>query len=97
MSASLKQDICGVDTPGVLVTDIASSRVEQCLPLEVKYACLYWIQHLQKSSEQLYDDDQAHQFLQVHLLHWLKALSWMQKTSEAINTIISLESTALVS
>jgi hypothetical protein len=41
MSNSLKQDICGMHTPGVLVTAAASSRVEQCLPPEVKYACLY--------------------------------------------------------
>jgi hypothetical protein len=97
METSLKQDICGVDTPGMLVTDVESSQVEHFLPPEIKYACLYWVQHLQKSGEQLYDDDQVHRFLQVHLLHWLEALSWIRKTSEAINTITSLESTALVS
>jgi hypothetical protein len=91
MSTSLKQDICGVDAPGILVTDIASSRVEQCLPLEVKYACLYWIQHLQKSSAQLHDNDYVHLFLQVHLLHWLEALSWIEKISEGIFAVFSLE------
>jgi hypothetical protein len=75
MSASLKQDICDVDAPGVFVTDIASSRVKQCLPLEVKYACLYWIQHFQKSGAQLHDNDYVYLFLQVHLFHWLEALS----------------------
>jgi hypothetical protein len=88
MSNSLKQDICGQDAPGTLVTNVESSRIEQCLPPEVKYACLYWTQ---KSSAQLHDNDQVHQFLQVHLLHWLEALGWMGKTSEGILAIFSLE------
>ena len=97
MSTSLRQDICGLDAPGVLVTDIETSGVEQCLPPEVQYACLYWVQHLQKSGAQLYDNHQVHQFLKEHLLHWLEALGWMRKVSEGIHAITSLESIALVS
>jgi hypothetical protein len=92
ISTALKQDICDQRAPGVLVTDIESSRVEQCLTPEVQYACLYWVQHLQKSGAQLHDDDQVHQFLQKHLLHWLEALSLIGKTSEGVLAIISLES-----
>ena len=97
MSESLKQDICGLDTPGALIADIHSSRIERSLPSEVRYACLYWIQHLQKSSIELHDNDQVHQFLQEHLLHWLEALSWMQNLSEGIYAISSLESITAVS
>jgi hypothetical protein len=96
VSTSLKQDICGLSAPGVLVTDVESSLVDERLPLEVQYACLYWVQHLEKSGAQLYDNDQVHQFLQVHLLYWLEALSWMQKISEGIIAIASLESITLV-
>jgi hypothetical protein len=97
MATSLKQDICGVDAPGILVADVESSQVEYFLPSEVRYACLYWVQHLQKSGDKLQDSDQFHQFLQAHLLHWLEALSWMRKISEGILAIISLESIAIVS
>jgi hypothetical protein len=97
MSAALKQDICGLDALGVLVTDIENSQVEQYLPPEVQYACLYWVQHLQESGAQISDNDKVHQFLRDHLLHWLEALSWMRKISEGILAIISLESIALVS
>jgi hypothetical protein len=96
MSAALKQDICGQGSPGVLVTDIESSRIEKYLPSELQYACLYWIQHLQKSGVQLHDNDQVHQFLQIHILHWLEALSWMRKISEGIIAINSLDFIALV-
>ena len=93
MSTSLKQDICSLLAPGVLVTNIESSQVNKCLPLEVQYACLYWVQHLQRSSAKLCD--QVYEFLQNHLLHWLEALSWIGKTSEGILAIFSLE--ALIS
>jgi hypothetical protein len=97
MSTSLTEDICGVTLPGTRVTSIELCRIEQCLPPEVSYACLYWIQHLQNSGAQLHDNDDVHQFLQVHALHWLEALCWMGNISEGILAITSLESIALVS
>jgi hypothetical protein len=97
MSSSLAEDICDVTIPGTYVTEVERRRIEQFLPYEVQYACLYWIEHLQRSCIQLQDNDQVHKFLQRHLLHWLEALSWMQKMSEGILNIISLESIALVS
>jgi hypothetical protein len=69
MSNSLKKDISSQEAPGTLVADVESSQIEHCLPPEVQYAYLYWIQHLQKSNTQLYDNNQVHQFLQVHFLH----------------------------
>ena len=97
MSNCLNRDVCRQEAPGTLVTDVESSRIEQCLPPEVKYACLYWIQHLKKSDIELHDNGQVHHFLQVHLLHWIEALGWMGKVSEGIHTIASLESIATVS
>jgi NACHT domain len=97
MSTSLKQDICTQRVPSKRVANVEGGRIEQCLPPEVQYACLYWIQHLQKSDARLCDNDHVHQFLQAHLLHWLEALGWMGKTSEGILAISSLEAKILVS
>jgi hypothetical protein len=97
MSTSLKQDICGVEAPGMLVAEVERGRVEQSLSPEVQYACLYWTQHLQKSGSQLSDDDRVHQFLQEHLLHWLEALGWMGKVPEGVHNIVSLQLLASVS
>jgi hypothetical protein len=91
MSISLKQDICGQEAPGTLVANVKRSQIEQCLSPEIRYACLYWIQHLEKSKAQLYDNGQVYLFLQEHLLHWLEALGWMGKASEGILAIFSLE------
>jgi hypothetical protein len=96
LSNSLKRNICGQEAPGTLVTDVESTYVEKYLPPEVQYACLYWIQHLQSSGAQLCDNDQVHQSLEVHLLHWLEALGWIRKTSEGIRAILILEGQILV-
>lgn len=97
MSASLKQDICSVGSPGILIADVERSRVERSLPSEVQYACLYWIQHVHKNDDPLCDDDQVHRFLQEHVLHWLEALGWMEKVPEGVHAIASLESFTSVS
>jgi hypothetical protein len=97
LSTSLKQDICNVNAPGMLTARIESSRLEQCLASEVQYSCLYWIQHLQRSGTQLHDNDQVHQLLKEHLLHWIEVLGWMRKVSEGIHAIALLESFASVS
>ncbi|CAG8982452.1 hypothetical protein HYALB_00014077, partial [Hymenoscyphus albidus] len=91
MSKTLEKDICELHAPGYQVTQVESSRLQQCLPPEVQYACLYWVQHLQRSGSQACNGDEAHRFLQEHLLHWLEALGWMGKTSEGIQAILSLE------
>jgi hypothetical protein len=97
LMSSLKQDICGLHDPGALLTTVKTSQVEQFLPPEVQYACRYWVSHLQRSSAHIFDNDKVHRFLREHLLHWLEALSWMQKIYEGIRAIISLESIASVS
>ena len=97
LSSSLKQDICGVDTPGAFVVDVENGRVQGSLLPEVQYACSYWIQHVEKSGTLLYDNGQVHCFLQEHFLHWLEALGWMGKISEGVHAIAALESFISVS
>jgi hypothetical protein len=77
MSNTLKRDICQQKAPGTLAADVESSQRERCLPLEVKYACLYWVKHLQNSGAQVCNEGEVYEFLRVHLLHWLEALGWI--------------------
>jgi hypothetical protein len=97
MSKSLKQDICHVKLPGTAATSVETSRVEQCLPQEVQYACLYWVPHLNQGGVKLCENDCVHKFLEEHFLHWLEALGWMGRVSEGLLSNILLESLALVS
>ncbi|OBT42047.1 hypothetical protein VE00_07428 [Pseudogymnoascus sp. WSF 3629] len=91
MSHTLKKDICEMHAPGSQASQVESGWIDKCLPPEVQYACLYWVQHLQRTGSKVCDGDDAHQFLQAHLLHWLEALGWMGKISEGIQAILALE------
>jgi hypothetical protein len=97
MSQTLKKDICKMYVPRSQASQVESSWIEKCLPPEVQYACLYWVQHLKRSGSQVRDGEEAHRFLQAHLLHWLEALGWMGKTLEGIQAILSLEAHVPVS
>jgi hypothetical protein len=97
MSQTLKKDICEVHAPSSQPSQVESSWIEKRLPPEVQYACLYWVQHLQKSGSQVQNSKETYRFLQAHLLHWLEALGWMGKMSEGIQAIVSLEAYVRVS
>jgi hypothetical protein len=96
MSEKLKRDICSLRAPGALSREVKNERIEERLPIELQYACRYWVQHLQRSKARLYDDSKVRAFLQKHLLHWLEALSLIGKTSEGLLAIILLESMVTV-
>ncbi|KAF2180432.1 hypothetical protein K469DRAFT_278965 [Zopfia rhizophila CBS 207.26] len=97
MSSTLKQDICGFGAPGKLVADVQKDRLEQCLPPELKYACLYWVQHLAQSRHHIKDGGCADMFLQKHFLHWLEAMSFMCETNKRTYIIEELRSVAKTS
>jgi hypothetical protein len=79
------------------------STVRRFLPVEVQYACRYWVEHLehlrppQRGDVGLCDDGEVHRFLQKHLLHWLEALSLMGKMPEGVLMIKALQSMLTVS
>ena len=93
----LRRDICGLHSPGTFADAVESSRIEQYLPPDLRYACCYWVQHFQRSDARLVDDCQIHKFLQKHFLHWLEALSLIGKTSEGVLMVKVLQSMTNVS
>ena len=98
MSSALKRDICGLQMPGALASEVESNTLSRCLPIHVKYACRYWVDHLQRGEIGLCDDNgQVHKFLQQHFLHWLEALSLMGRMSEGVLMITTLHSILTVS
>jgi hypothetical protein len=97
MSAGLKRDVCNLQEPGVLAKEISDQQRESGLPVDLQYACQYWVQHLKRSEAQLQDNDKVDDFLRQNLLHWLEALSLIGKTSEGVHSIMLLESMTRVS
>jgi len=90
-SGHLKKDICNLKMPGIARADIDPAVIESSLPAHVRYACLYWVYHLEQSSALIADSHQAYLFLKCHFLHWLEALSLLGKISESIAMISNLQ------
>ena len=60
MSQTLKEDICEMHAPGSQASQVESSWIEKYLPPEVQYACLYWVQYLQRSGSQVHNGEEVH-------------------------------------
>ena len=92
----LKQNICNLSGPGSSPNEIDDRMIGRCLSSEIRYACRYWIDHLDQAHptdhEQagLCDDGSVHGFLKEHFLHWLEALSLMQAMSEGVLMVAKL-------
>src|SRR5215212_3717379 len=50
MSKCLRTDICGLQAPGTPRSTIDPKIIEDNLPPEVQYACLYWVYHVERSN-----------------------------------------------
>ncbi|KAI0479835.1 putative WD-repeat protein [Xylaria cf. heliscus] len=90
MTNSLKKDMCNLRWPGS--TRPSSKRVDECLRPEVQYACQYWVHHTEQSGDFLQDDDEVHDFLKIHLLQWIEAMSLIGRIDEALINMVLLQS-----
>jgi hypothetical protein len=87
MDSTLRRDMCSLQKPGVRIQE-ATGRVQGSYLPQIAYACEYWVEHLQAGghacSDIVADGGKVHSFFQKHLLHWLEAMSLLQKMPEAI-------------
>lgn len=85
----LKRDICNIQVPGRLRTEIDKQTIDICLPVEAQYACQYWVYHLKESGTNACNN-LVNNFLRRHFLHWLEALSLIGRASESVGLIGNL-------
>ncbi|KAF3193173.1 hypothetical protein TWF225_011012 [Orbilia oligospora] len=86
----LKQDICCLNLPGILRSEIDEETVQKQVSPELQYACRNWVYHQTQSEEIICDDDIVHKFLERSLLHWLEVeslLGDMENTIQMINNL----------
>ncbi|KAF3931223.1 hypothetical protein ABW19_dt0209418 [Dactylella cylindrospora] len=97
MSSQLKRNICNLKSPSAGRLDVDQEVLEERLPSELQYACMYWVHHLIRSKDRLTDSSQTLEFLQKNILFWLEALSLLGKipdiapTFDSIETVIDIE------
>ncbi|KAL8329143.1 hypothetical protein RB597_004737 [Gaeumannomyces tritici] len=87
---NLKRDVCDLRLPGTLRSQIDKKTIDSALPLDVQYACRYWVHHWKESKRKIRDSDFVNRFLTDHLLHWLEALGIIGRIRESIGMVDEL-------
>lgn len=88
----LRENLCDLKYLGQPRREINTAMINERLPPAFQYACRYWVHHVQHSMVRIHDDDEIHIFLRKHFMHWLEALSLMNRIAEAIVYISVLQS-----
>ncbi|RAH46267.1 uncharacterized protein BO95DRAFT_120599 [Aspergillus brunneoviolaceus CBS 621.78] len=91
MKAQVKQNICKLKSYGTQQENIEPRCVNKYITADLKYACCYWVHHLEQSKGLISDSDIL-SFLREHILHWLEALALVGEISEAVRLIRTLQS-----
>jgi hypothetical protein len=89
---NLKRDMCDLREPGTLAQDVSASMIDTLFLPHLRYACLNWVRHVHGSNNTIDLADTITQFLRQHFLHWLEALSLLQKLGDGVEMMSLLES-----
>ncbi|CAG1984567.1 unnamed protein product, partial [Fusarium graminearum] len=90
MRSALHENLCGLSFPGTRRSTLDSSELEERVPSQLQYACIHWAYHYMEGDPKSNDNDQVHDFLATHLLHWMEALSLLGRAKECLNSLKSL-------
>ncbi|KAL9027314.1 MAG: hypothetical protein Q9196_004145, partial [Gyalolechia fulgens] len=91
-SGGLQENLCKLEYPGKPRREIDQTTINDRLSSAFQYACRYWIQHVEHGKVEIHDQDDVHMFLQEHFLHWLEAMSLINRLAEVIEQISVLQS-----
>jgi hypothetical protein len=95
MMGTLKRNIYELPNLGITSREVRTPSPD---PLRsVRYACRYWVQHLEQSKSSINDQGEVYRFLRNHFLHWLEALSLIGVMSESFALVGALQSLIAVS
>ncbi|THW31539.1 WD40 repeat-like protein [Aureobasidium pullulans] len=77
MTRHLRRDLCRLQRPGTMRSEVGQETLNEFIPAELRYACRYWTQHADQGKNPICDGDYVHKFLNQNMLHWLEALALM--------------------
>ncbi|RDW72400.1 uncharacterized protein DSM5745_07572 [Aspergillus mulundensis] len=86
----LYRNICGLGFSEDLDEFPEEDTLSRHIPKDLQYACLYWVHPLKQARLVVQDGDEVHRFLEIHLLHWIEAVSLLQKASVILQSIDTL-------
>jgi hypothetical protein len=92
MRGALRKNICSLSFPGMQRFAVGIRQLEERMPPELQYACMYWVHHQTKVDFEPNGINDVYDFLKTHFLHWLEALSLIGRISESIGFLDELQS-----
>ncbi|PCD20317.1 hypothetical protein AU210_016184 [Fusarium oxysporum f. sp. radicis-cucumerinum] len=90
MRGGLRENICSLSFPGTRRPTIGNSELDEHIPPQLQYACLNWAYHHMEGGPKSNDNNEVHDFLTIHFLHWMEALSLMGRVKECLDLLRSL-------
>ncbi|KAM3549031.1 hypothetical protein ARSEF4850_009075, partial [Beauveria asiatica] len=81
----LRFNLCRLDSPGSSRSTVSPKVLESCLTLDLAYACRNIAKHAVSAKFEITDGDEIHQFLLIHLLHWLEASAYLENLGTIID------------
>jgi hypothetical protein len=90
MRGALRENICGISFPGMRRSAVGGAQIEECIPPELQYACMYWAHHHMKVDFEPADSHEVYDFLTIYFLYWVETLSLMGRSGESLDSIRSL-------
>ncbi|WXC44184.1 hypothetical protein QX201_003920 [Fusarium graminearum] len=89
---TLQPDICRLKIPGTHRSTLKPEFINACMPPEVQYACLYWVNHQVVAGLGPGDATRVLKFLKQHLLHWFEAMSLLGRAFQISGLMRKLHS-----
>ncbi|KAK7570369.1 hypothetical protein V3481_019549 [Fusarium oxysporum f. sp. vasinfectum] len=90
MRATLRENICGLSFPGMRRSAVGTAQLEEHIPRELQYACMYWVHHQAKADLEPNDSHEIFEFLTTHFLHWVEVLSLLGRVADGLDSSRSL-------
>jgi WD40 repeat protein len=92
LRTQLRENICWLLSPGLTVSEMTISEVEEQVSPALRYACIFWTRHVRAAAVQLEDDGPVHHLIKHYSLMWIEAMSLLGNASEVITALADLES-----
>ncbi|KAL7933671.1 Pfs, NACHT and WD domain protein [Trichoderma chlorosporum] len=92
MRTFLREDMYNLRSLGLEASMVSSPKSGVQIPPEIQYACLNWVFHFQESKNCDANNTEIFPFLEEHFLHWVEALSLIQRAPESIHMVRTLQS-----
>ncbi|KAL3443608.1 hypothetical protein BJX65DRAFT_285084 [Aspergillus insuetus] len=73
---------------------VEQGLLDEVLPGDLQYACLYWVHHLEQAKVYIQPGDSVHCFLKAHFLDWVETLGVLNRPSSVLHSVQTLVSLA---